>query len=70
MRSLGDAIILLLLLFGVVMIGRALYVTYKPYEPEPTIIVESVEFNESCRATRMFVVDMKGYPLRVFDCSE
>ena len=62
-RDIGT---LLLLVILAILVGRIAY----SVEPEPTIIVESVEFNESCKATRMFVVDMKGYPLRVFDCGE
>ena len=50
-------------------LGSKLYDLYLYYN-EPTITVESVEFNENCRPTHMFVIDMKGYPLRVFDCSE
>jgi len=64
-----DLAALLFLVALVLFVGRSIYDGLEQRE-EPTITVESVEFNENCRATRMFVIDMKGYPLRVFDCGE
>ncbi len=67
LTDVSDLAALLLLVVLVLFIGRSLYNGLEQRE-EATIKVESVEFNESCRPTPMFVVDMKGYPLRVFDC--
>jgi len=69
MKDVRDIAALLMLLVIVLWFGNKLYDLYLYYN-EPTITVESVEFNESCVPTNMFVIDMKGYPLRVFDCGE
>lgn len=70
MKDVRDIAAFLLLVLIAAMLGRALYGAYESYERGPTITVESVEFNESCRPTHLFVVDMKGHALRVFDCGD
>lgn len=70
MRDVRDIATILLLVIIMVWLGLAAKAWLDERVKKSAIIVESVEFNESCRPTHLFVVNMKGHPIRVFDCSE